>query len=397
MPVISLGKVSNQKDFAALVSEQLKAEGKSEAQYDLAKASEVKAASSKLFETKANEVIHTGNTNFGAELIQGAVTTSDFIDLATADSSALSFFQGFHGRDMDMTTKVPAIGELDYHGLASEWVDDTTNPAAAMGIPTGKMPTATVQIDQQQYTFKIDLSDKQSRFSVVDVVQKLTQLLGKSAGRTILATAFNGDTVTTTANINNFGIAPALNADGTRKYFLGANGLRKAGIAAGGVNVGTLTFDQLMSVAFALNDNWNSPEDVAFFMDRGSYNKTLLLNEFKTNSVNGRFSTVNTGAVSNVAGSDVFVLGNILPKTDANGRVDASTPANNTKGTIIAAHKFSLQYGFNGNYEIEIFRIPTVGWRIAGHYYAGFAVADSLTGMPTATSRLVAAGINVTI
>jgi hypothetical protein len=52
--------------FIEAVSLALKNEGASEDRYDFAKASEIKMAQ---LETKANELVHTGNTGAGAELI----------------------------------------------------------------------------------------------------------------------------------------------------------------------------------------------------------------------------------------------------------------------------------------------------------------------------------------
>lgn len=58
--------ITNPQELIEAVSLQLKSEGMAEERYDFAKASEVKMAS---LETKANELVHTGNTGYGAELI----------------------------------------------------------------------------------------------------------------------------------------------------------------------------------------------------------------------------------------------------------------------------------------------------------------------------------------
>lgn len=387
-----ISTVSSAEGLVSVLSEAMKSEGFNENQFSVEKAAEAKAVSSKLFETKANEVIHTGNTGYGAELIQGAITTSDFLDLAPNAEPGLQFFKGFHGRNMDKTMKVPVLGELGLHDLSAEVTATTSSgPALWLGQPTGKLPTATVQIDQKKYDFQIDVSDEEVRFNIIDLVATLQRKLGVSAARTILATAINGDTTASTANINSLGVSPA-----ATNYYLGANGLRKAAIAATADSIGTLSFANIMGVYADLGENGAMPEDVAYFMDRGTYNKAILLDEFKNQYVNGRDSTIITGAVTNIGGSDVFT-NRYIKKSDADGKVDASTPANNTKGTLLAVHNSALQYGFNGDYSIEIFRVPTKGWRIAGYYYAGFATVDSLAASPTDASRFVAGGINITI
>jgi hypothetical protein len=370
----------------------MKSEGFNESQYDLVKASEAKAARESLFQTKANEVVHTGNVGFGAELIQGAVTTTDFLDMAPDAEPGLSFFQGFQGRNMDLTSVVPTIGELGLHDLEAEWTDTGVNGSmAALGVPSGKLPTNKVTINQKQHLFSVDVSDAEVRFNLIDLATKLQKSLATSSARTMLSAILNGDTVATTANINTSGATP-----GAKNHFLGGNGLRKAAIAAGVQSIGTLTFDKLIGTTFPLGVNNAVPEDVALFMDRGSYNKSLVLTEFKDNSVNGKASTIIRGAVNNVAGADVFI-NRYIPKSLATGLVDGVTPANNAFGSILAVHKNAVQYGFNGEYQIEVLRIPGKGWRFLGFYYMGFAIADSLSGMPSDANRMVSMGANVTI
>ena len=51
-----------------VLSSQMKVEGRDEKQYDLEKAVEYRKSIMSM-ETKANEVMNTGNTGYGAELI----------------------------------------------------------------------------------------------------------------------------------------------------------------------------------------------------------------------------------------------------------------------------------------------------------------------------------------
>lgn len=393
-----IGEVSNARDLVAMLSDAMKSTGEfKENQYDVKQASEAKAANDSLFQTKANEVIHTGNTGFGAELIQGAITTTDFLDMAPEADPGLSFFQGFHGRNMNKTTVVPAIGELGLHSVAAEWTGTTSaGPAGQLGIPTGRLPTNKVQINQAKYRFSVDVSDEESQFSIVNVIPLVQNKIANSAARTILAAFINGDTLLTTANINTSGLAPAAITPTEMPFYVGGNGLRKAAIAAGVQSIGALTFDKFVGTTFPLGMNGVVPQDLAYFVDVGTYNKARVITEFKDRAVNGLASTVINGAISNVAGSDMFI-NRYVPKSAATGIVDGLTPANNAFGSILAVHKYAIQYGFSGEYNLEIFRIPGEGWRVLGYYYMGHTVADSLTGMPTDANRMVSMGANVTI
>ena len=61
-------QAKNVKELATGLADVLKSEGFEENQYDVEKVIEEKT-SSLAMETKANEVMHTGNTGAGAELV----------------------------------------------------------------------------------------------------------------------------------------------------------------------------------------------------------------------------------------------------------------------------------------------------------------------------------------
>ena len=83
--------VTDTKGLADAVSFEMKSSGRSEAEYDIQKNMEQKAA---MFETKANEIMHTTNTGFGAELVPGNILMTDFVDLIPQVSKLMAFFQG---------------------------------------------------------------------------------------------------------------------------------------------------------------------------------------------------------------------------------------------------------------------------------------------------------------
>ena len=83
-----------------------------------------------------------------------------------------------------------------------------------------------------------------------------------------------------------------------------------------------------------------------------------------------------------------------LGLANAVGKVDFATPANNTKGQILAVHRDAVQYGFNGEYNLEMFRIPGKGFQVIGYYWMGFAIADNLAGV---TDPTVSLAYNVTV
>jgi len=57
--------------------------------------------------------------------------------------------------------------------------------------------------------------------------------------------------------------------------------------------------------------------------------------------------------MTNIAGMDLFVTDLLLLSTAA-GVVDASTPANNTQGSVIICKRNTIQHGFFGNVAYDI-------------------------------------------
>ena len=79
--------------------------------------------------------------------------------------------------------------------------------------------------------------------------------------------------------------------------------------------------------------------------------------------------------------------------TEADGKISA-TPGNNTKGGLVLTHRDAIQYGFNGEYQLEVFRVPGFGWQVLGYYYAAVSTANQLAGE---TDAMVCLGYNATV
>lgn len=339
--------ITDTKKLAETIGMELKNMGREEKDYDIAKALEIK--SQMLMETKANEIMHTTNTGFGAELVPGAVLMTDFIDQVPKVSPLMAFFQaGFHGKDLDKITEVSAIGELPLHQLMPE----QTGGALAFAQGLGKGPTGKVTITQKERYFTVDISEYELRFSVVDITAIIKNRLAQSVANTMVSDFLNGDTVlTANTNINLIDGTPT----GTESY-TGADGLRKTAFAQSkATDVGVLDFADYVTLLASLGNN-GVTEDIAYIHSLGARNAALSIAEFKQAYVNGVNSTVVTGAVPNIMGANIYV-DRWLPSSNATGKISA-TPANNTKGSILAVHKTAVQWGTNGDYILEVYRVP---------------------------------------
>lgn len=375
-------KVAEAKSTATLadgLSEVLKGMGRSEAEYDVSKALESKSA---LLETKANEIMHTTNTGFGAELVPGNILMTDFLDMAPKVSPLLGFFQaGYHGRNMDKKMDVAVLGELPLHQLMPE----QTTGAFAFAQGLGMLPTAKVTIEQKERFFTVDISEAELRFSVVDILSIIKKKLADSVANTMLSDFINGDTVlTANTNINLIDGTPSATLS-----YTGADGLRKTAFAnSKAIDVGALTFDDYITLLNALGNNAVN-EDMIYIHSLIARNAALNIPEFKQAYVNGKSSTAMTGQLPDFLGASVADT-RWLPSANTAGKVSA-TAANNTKGSILAVHKSAVQHGTNGDYNIEVYRVPGKGLQVIGYYFYGHAINSSLAG----TDATVALGYNI--
>jgi hypothetical protein len=369
-------EIKSTQGLADAISMEMKSAGRAETEYDIAKNMEQKAAA---FEQKANEIMHTTNTGFGAELVPGNILMTDFLDLIPSVSSVMSFFQGgYHGRSMDKKMDVPVLGELPLHQLKSE----QTGGALAFAQGLGKLPTKKVTIEQKQRFFSVDISEHEQRFAVTDVVALIKRKLAASAANTMVSDIINGDTVlTANTNINLIDGTPS----GSESY-TAANGLRKQAFTdSTATDAGTLAFADYLTLVKALGFNASSKQDLLFLHSLNAEVAALGIDEFRQAYVNGQLSSAITGKLPNFLGASI-ATDRFLGEANTAGKVSA-TPANNVKGQIVCAHKMAVQWGTSGEYYMEVYRVPGSGYQVIGWYFAGHAIAGTTEiGAPTVAS-----------
>lgn len=370
-------------ELAKSIEAEMKAAGIDETRSDVNKAMEIKAAQYGRMETKANEVMHTSNIGFGAELVPGNILSTDFLDVAPAMSPLLGLFQaGYHGNNLPMNYDVAAIGEIGLHKLVTEWTTGTAPNQILQG--KGIPPTAKVTINQKERWFTVDVAEHEVRFAtVVDILTMIKTKLAISAGNTIVSDIINGDTATAlNTNINIIDGTPA--ADDS---FLAADGLVKSAFTnSTAYDAGTYDFSDYLTLLKALGTNATNREDTIFLHSMGAEVSALGLAEFKQAYLNGEASTALTGKLPKFLSAN-YATDRWLKDANAAGKV-SGTASNNTKGRILYCTKYAVQHGSNGEYLIEIFRVPGKGYQIIGYYFYGHAIASKLAGDDNTTALL---------
>lgn len=339
--------------------------------------------------TNANEAMHSTNTNAGAELVPTQILAKEIFDAIPNYSTFLSMLPGFHGVGLGKSVEVDVIGDVGFFSLHTE----KTGGAFALAAGSNKLYTDKITLTQKQLDLTVDVTNELSQFNVLGaegLSNKLKEKIAKAMVRTVEAAIVNGDTTTAgTGNVNSDDGAPTA---GT--YYLGFDGLRKAAIAdaAAKVNVGTFALDDLVSVANCLGDYFAVPEDCLWLFNRSTYNKALGIAEFADAAKNGKASTVNTGAITNILGADI-VCNRDLPKTEADGKVSV-TAANNTLGQFMCLWKPAVQYGFGQELQLQLFNMGKDGWQLQGWFNMAIAIVQKKGGVGDSS---VGVGYNVTL
>lgn len=331
----------------------------------------------------ANEVMHTGNTGYGAELIPTDVLMGEIVDMIPKYSTFLGQLPGFHGTDMPVSAKVPVIGEA---GLFYPNTEPTTGALGPVGQGTHRLATGEVTITQGQFIAKIALSKRELNYSIADLEALIKKRLAESAARTIEALIINADAETgATGNVNSDDGAPA----STNYYLEQDHGLRELAINGSGLTIdgGTLAMGDLIGAMNVLGDLAANPADLLWLFNRATYNEALTLDAFAKANERGAASTIAGNAISNIYGADLFIPRD-LPKTEADGKV-STTASNNTKGQIVLFNKNAVQYGYGQPLEIDVEKVPGKGVNIVATFEFGFAVAQKLAGQTDSSVALV--------
>lgn len=347
---------------------------------------EIKAALG--IEIKANEVEHSTNAGFGAELVPDVQYSQEILNLIPTYSSLLAGLPGNHGNNLPASLEVPVLGEVGFFENATEW----TTGAPTLGVQgRNKAPTDKVTLTPRKLDFTIDLSDELLEMAVTDVDAWVRGLIAKSGARTVESIIINADGTTGTTNSNSKGVA--VSAGDTRHWFRPEAGLIETALTqATTYDMGVMDGSDFFAIADKLGDLYN-PEDCIWIMNRSTLNKASTIDTFLEGYKSGKDSTLLTGAVGSLLGTDVFVSRNFA-KRDATGAIDLLAPVNNTKGGAILMHKMAVQYGFGKELSIEAVRVPGRGYQLVGVMRFAHSIASKLAGQVDPT---VALGYNATI
>lgn len=311
---------------------------------------------------KADEVQQQDLTGFGDEWV--AIAWSNvFWPLIRAETFVLNKLPSI---------EVPAGHESIY--LLLEGADPTlykvpevTDINATTGIPnatitSSQMATGRVQLTLGKIGARVLWSGELEEDSLRPFLSQLKTQLVSAHAEQLEYLIIDGDTATgATTNINHIGGTP-----GATDLYLTFNGFRKSPLVTTTANSrsgGTLTVEDYLETLKLMGTaglNGLDPTKVSFIQDLNVGWKSLELPELKTRDVNST-PTIERGKANMIWGYDVFTsffmhYKSATRKANTSGKVDQTTPGNNTTGSLLAVRWDQWMMGWRRRMKVETSR-----------------------------------------
>ena len=336
-------------------------------------------------ETKANEVMNSGATGYGKEIIPSVITADPLLDMLGTYSGVLPLFPGNHGNAMGISEKVPVVGEANDFSGNSERTTSTYTPQnpKADGPATGE-----ITITQGQFILPLAVSKRELNYTPVALEALIRQRINMSAAKTIDKFVLNADDAAS-GNVNKDGGTPASDI----YYVQGNGGFRDTCIAdTNTVDVGTLDKESFIDMLGKIDPRYcDTLSDLLWIMPRTVYNKALQLDEVVTYDKFSNGATIATGRLGQIYGIDILVTAAMPANCLATGKVHTST--GNSYGSFLLVYKPALQYGFGQPLEIQIQPVPGKGALMYTTFEFGFGIVYDKAGL----GKTAVLGRNVTL
>lgn len=341
-------------------------------------------------ETKANEVMHTGNVGAGAELIEQERLSKEILDMVPNYSTLLPLLPGNHGTGLGISEKLPIVGELPLFRGNSEWTDAPADMAD--GTKGSKLVTDSVTIDQGMFYLEVPISKRELNYNITDLFQLVVSKIQKSGARTVDAVLINGDqALTGNVNRDGFDFGTLTPAQREAYYYLQCDdGIRKLGLA-NGTDLGLLDEDDLLDLTENLGEYANDDEELLYITSNKVRNKIRKFDSYKDASKSGSESTVQGKKVEQVWGIDLVTARDNPSLSASNGKVHDTT--GNIAGQIQIIWTPAVQYGFGQAMDFEIRNVPGKGIILVVTFEFGFAIVDAKAGQ----DNTVSTGYNITL
>lgn len=234
--------------------------------------------------------------------------------------------------------------------------------------PSQPVGTQLIEHSASKWKMKLCFPLELEEDAYLAAVPEYTAAAMRGLGFTLDYSILRGDATISpdTANINFFGASIVLPAANHTPGYTAWDGLLHATTIDNVANCGTtavnaggfftagdmLTPDNITSLRGLMADaavfrQWGFPSDpsrLRIFVDYQTYATMLNWTEVKTVDVAGPAATLFSGRLASIWGIPIVPVES-LPLTDAQGRIDAVTPANNVYGTLLLVNLDGFRRG----------------------------------------------------
>lgn len=319
----------------------------------------------KSFGIKANEVQYSTLASFGDEWVSVSYSNAiwDQIRQGTFVVGKLPSVEVPQGAE---SIVLPLDGaDPTFYKVAQTTGTNATTLRPDATVPTSQMGTANKTLSVGKMGARVIWSGELDEDSIVPFASQLRMQLATAGSEQLEHLVIDGDAATgATTNINHIGGTP-----GGTELFLLFNGFRLSCLVTTTANsrsAGVLdSSDYLETIKLmgAAGINALDISKVEFIIDPNTHWASLQLADVKTRDVNAA-ATIENGKLTSIYGYRVNVspfmhFKSATRKANTSGKVDQTTTANNTTGSILAVRWDQWKLGWKRRMTMETTRVPS--------------------------------------
>ena len=304
---------------------------------------------------KSNELSYSTQAGFGDEWVPD-LWSAQIWQKARIENAILPLFQAVEMPSNPFELPIEGTDPTVY--FVPETMDESQlSLGSGNSIPDSKIGSGKVQLAAKKLALRVGFSSELVEDSVIPVLNIYREQAMRAITDSIDYVLLNGDTATS-GNINKDGGTP----DATDRY-MAFNGLRKLPLVTTTANAvdanGDPTLDLLRQTRFTMAAKYAArPSDLAWVLDGGTYAKFLGMDEFLTMEKAGALATALTGQIGFADGAPVIVSAEMPLTEGTDGKVNSSTPANNTKGTALCVYRPGWFVGYRRRIAVSVDYLP---------------------------------------
>ena len=308
---------------------------------------------------KADELTYSTQAGFGDEWVPD-LWSAQIWNRARLENAILPLFRAIEMPSNPFELPIEGTDPSVYFVPETKNETDLTISGSTNPIPDSKIGSGKVTLNAQKLALRVGFSSELVEDSVVPVLNLYRDQAMKAILTSIDNVLLNGDTATS-GNINKNGAPPA----STDRY-MAFNGLRKLALVTNADTppnrvdaAGAMTLALLRQTRFTMAAQYSArPNDLAWIVDGGTYAKMLGLSEFLTMEKAGALATAQTGQIGFADGAPVIVSSEMGLSDPANGKVNFTTPASNTKGTALCVYRPGWFVGYRRKIAVSVDYLP---------------------------------------